>query len=62
MCTGEVIGAFVDNAGEALADFVRMSVREVFDFFTRLGAGGTVGSGWFFVVVGEIRSHPCIRK
>lgn len=34
MCTGEVIGAFVDNAGEALTDLVRMRVREVFNFFT----------------------------
>jgi hypothetical protein len=33
-CTGEVIGAFVNNAGEALANLVRMRVREVFDFFT----------------------------
>lgn len=57
-CTGEVVGAFVDNAGEALTDLVRMRVREVFNFFTWLGAGGTVGSGGFFVVVGEIRSHP----
>ncbi len=61
-CTGEVIGAFVNNAGEALANLVRMRVREVFDFFTWLGVGRTVGSGRFFVVVGEIRSHPCIRK
>ena len=60
--TGEIIGAFVDDAGEAFANFVRMRVGEVFDFFTRLGGRGAVGSGGFFVVVGKIGCHWCIRK